>query len=178
MWANITLDVVYKNKTGSFAANHRAAWGASVANNVNLTNQMNHLGLLTFCYPNIFCHVAMINLIYKSRNAPDPYPTMYHFVTEMCTYVHISDAKWCIMGYLSDALWDFLDGSINFMDTFILLNPRVYLMKYKHSFCFALFCFDYIISYNWTDVFHFTFVMFIINVLTKVEPWWFFELAK
>ena len=24
---------------------------------------------------------------------------MHHFVTEMCTYVHISVTKWCIVGY-------------------------------------------------------------------------------
>ena len=36
---------------------------------------------------------------------------MYHFVTEMCTYVHISVTKWCIVGYLSDALWDLWVGS-------------------------------------------------------------------
>ena len=41
----------------------------------------------------------------KSRNAPVPYPTMNHFVTEMCTGVHISVTKWCIVGYLSDAWW-------------------------------------------------------------------------
>ena len=28
------------------------------------------------------------------------------FVTEMCTCVHISATKWCIVRYLSDALWD------------------------------------------------------------------------
>ena len=33
--------------------------------------------------------------------------TIHHFVTEMCTYVHISVTKWCIVGYLSNALWDF-----------------------------------------------------------------------
>ena len=36
------------------------------------------------------------------------YPTMHHFVT--C--VHISVTKWCIVGYLSDTLWDLWDGSI------------------------------------------------------------------
>ena len=33
-------------------------------------------------------------------------PTMHYFVTEMCTCVHISITKWCIVGYLSNALWD------------------------------------------------------------------------
>ena len=35
---------------------------------------------------------------HKAHNASD-YPTMHHFVTEMCTHVHISVTKCCIMGY-------------------------------------------------------------------------------
>ena len=41
-----------------------------------------------------------------------PYHTMHHFVTEMWTSVHISVAKWYIVGYLSNALWDLWDKSI------------------------------------------------------------------
>ena len=37
---------------------------------------------------------------------------MHHFVSEMCTCVHISVTKWCIVGYLSDALWDLWDGCV------------------------------------------------------------------
>ena len=37
---------------------------------------------------------------------------MHHFVTEMCACVHISVTKWCIVVYLSDALWDLWDGSM------------------------------------------------------------------
>ena len=47
-----------------------------------------------------------IRPFHKSHNAPVPYPTMHHFVTEMCTRVHISVTIWCIVGYLSDALPD------------------------------------------------------------------------
>ena len=36
---------------------------------------------------------------------------MHHFVIEMCTRVHISVTKWCIVGYLPDAWWDLWDGS-------------------------------------------------------------------
>ena len=58
--------------------------------------------------------------VVRTSNWPDsqiplciaPYPTMHHFVTEMCTCVNISVTKWCIVGYLSNALWDFLDGFI------------------------------------------------------------------
>ena len=60
-------------------------------------------------------NVTWLNLIgpsHKSHNASIPYPTMHHFVTEMCTCVHISVIKWCIVGYLHDALWDLWNGSI------------------------------------------------------------------
>ena len=50
---------------------------------------------------------------HKSNNTPVPYPTVHHFVTEMCTCVHISVTKWCIMGYLSVALWDKFDVTID-----------------------------------------------------------------
>ena len=32
-------------------------------------------------------------------------PAMHHFVTEICTCVHITVIKWCNVGYLSNALW-------------------------------------------------------------------------
>ena len=37
---------------------------------------------------------------------------MHYFVTEMCTCVHISVTKWCIVGYFSDVLWNLWNGSI------------------------------------------------------------------
>ena len=42
---------------------------------------------------------AVIDKSHKSSNAPVKYPTMHHFVTEMCTRVHISVTK-------NVALWD------------------------------------------------------------------------
>ena len=36
---------------------------------------------------------------HKSHNASDICPTMHHFVTEMCTHVHISVTNWCIVEY-------------------------------------------------------------------------------
>ena len=39
-------------------------------------------------------------MLHKSHKAPVPYPTMHHFVTEMCTCVLISVTKWYIVGYL------------------------------------------------------------------------------
>ena len=41
---------------------------------------------------------------------------MHHFVTEMCTYVHISVSKCCIAGYGTDALWHLYHGSIMIID--------------------------------------------------------------
>ena len=56
-------------------------------------------------------HAAM-NMLQKSHNVHIPCPTMHPFVTEMCTCVHISVTTWCIVGCLSDALWDLWFGSI------------------------------------------------------------------
>ena len=36
----------------------------------------------------------------KPHNASDKYPTVRHFETEMCTHVHISVTKWCIVGFV------------------------------------------------------------------------------
>ena len=57
--------------------------------------------------------IHTIDPFHKSQNASVPYPTMQHFLTEMCTCVHISVTKWCIEGYLHDALWDLWDGSVH-----------------------------------------------------------------
>ena len=51
----------------------------------------------------------------KSHNAPSPYPTMHHFVAEICTCVDISVAKWRIMGHLSNVLWDLWNRSIGWL---------------------------------------------------------------
>ena len=50
------------------------------------------------------------DIFHKSQNAPVPYPTMHHFVTKMCTRVHISVAKWCIVGHLFNTSWGLWDG--------------------------------------------------------------------
>ena len=43
--------------------------------------------------------LGFIDPSHKSYNASDRYPTMPHFVAEMCTPVHISVTKWPIVGY-------------------------------------------------------------------------------
>ena len=47
--------------------------------------------------------------LHRSHNAPVPYPTMQHFYgnVQMC-------AKWCIVGYLTNALWSLGNGSIGY----------------------------------------------------------------
>ena len=68
-----------------------------------------------WCYMTLLCPNGLSGVIdpfHKSQNASVLYPTMQHFITEMCTHVHISVTKCCIVGYLSDALWDLWDGSI------------------------------------------------------------------
>ena len=39
------------------------------------------------------CKLGQFDLIKKFHNAPVPYSPMHHFVTEMCTHVHISVTK-------------------------------------------------------------------------------------
>ena len=48
---------------------------------------------------------------HKSHNASEKYPTLYHFVTEMCTHVHISVTKWCSVGLGNATLWDLWNRS-------------------------------------------------------------------
>ena len=58
------------------------------------------------------------NPSHQSHNASDKYPTMHHFVTEMCTCVYISVIKWWIVGHGTGALWDFCYKSI---------GPHIYI---------------------------------------------------
>ena len=66
-------------------------------------------------------HSALVNILENSPslvNSPHgtatccTNPTMHHFVTEMCTHVHISVTKWCVVGYLSNVLCHLWDVSI------------------------------------------------------------------
>ena len=42
--------------------------------------------------------VDAVDPSHKSHNSLENYPTMHHFVTEICTHVHISITNWCIVG--------------------------------------------------------------------------------
>ena len=48
---------------------------------------------------------------------------MHHLVTEMCTCVHISVTKWCIVGYETGALWDLWDWSIAWFCCGLMTSP-------------------------------------------------------
>ena len=39
---------------------------------------------------------VLIDSSHKSHNAPENYPTIHHFINEICTRVHISVTNWCI----------------------------------------------------------------------------------
>ena len=45
-----------------------------------------------------------------SHNALDRYPTVQYF--EHCAHVHISVTNCCVVGYITDALWDVCNRSI------------------------------------------------------------------
>ena len=47
---------------------------------------------------------SFIDLILKSYNATVLYPPMHYFVTYKWTCVHIPVTKWCIVGYIINAL--------------------------------------------------------------------------
>ena len=64
---------------------------------------------------------------------PVPYPIMHHFITEMCTSVHISVTKWCIVGYLSNELWDLWDGLIVFCYNVWYPNCSIYGSFMAHN---------------------------------------------
>ena len=50
------------------------------------------------------CYLSCIAPSHKSHNASDKYPIMHLFVKEMCTHVHISVTKLCIVAYRTGAL--------------------------------------------------------------------------
>ena len=75
--------------------------------------------------------MTSIDPFHISHNAPVPYPIIHHFVAEMCTHVHISVTKGCIVGYLSDALWDLWNGSVKLIWPPIILRSTISL----HSHC-------------------------------------------
>ena len=78
--------------------------------------------------PSMAAATEPINPYHKSLSASDKYPTMHHFVTEMCTYVHISVTKWCIVEYGTGILWDLCDRSISSVPS----SPQFFSEISKH----------------------------------------------
>ena len=62
--------------------------------------------LIQYTSPHGVTAPQSIDPFHQSQNASEKYPRMHHFVTEMCTHVHISVTKCCIVGYGTIALWD------------------------------------------------------------------------
>ena len=82
---------------------------------------MSYCGSLEHVFMDIayFIHIsALIDPSHKSHNALDKYPTMHQFVTEMCTHVHIPVTKWCIVGYVTGALWDLYNSTYSHQHLF------------------------------------------------------------
>ena len=60
----------------------------------------------------LVCHLRWMDHYHKYCNVAVPYPTLYHFATDICTYVHISIKKLCNVGHLSNTLWELQIGFI------------------------------------------------------------------
>ena len=96
----------------------------------------------------------VIDLLHNSHNAPVPYPTMHYFVTEMCTGGHISVTKWCIVGYLYNALWDMWDGFIFYYFPNEIYQTPLYIYVcvcalISNSSCTES---EYYISWDWFEI--------------------------
>ena len=80
------------------------------------------------------------DLSHKSHNAPNKYPTMHYFVTEMCTCVHISVTNWCIVGYGTVASWDLIQYiEITYLQYHFISNTEhKYIILQKFSSLTAL----------------------------------------
>ena len=86
--------------------------------------------------------------------APFPYPTMQHFVADMCTCVHISLTKCCIVGYLSNALRsDLWDGTIWYKHPHCLYVFLAYIMNVLSANDYVHSLFTYWIGAQCRDLF-------------------------
>ena len=69
-----------------------------------------HFNPLSVGEGRVYQRMGPIDPSHKSHDASVKYPTMHHFVTEMCTHVHICVTKYCILGYGPGAFWDLWDA--------------------------------------------------------------------
>ena len=75
-----------------------------------------------------YCSLALSNWqIHKSHNAPVPYPTMHHFVTEMCIFL-----------LQNGALWDIHVMHCRIYEMGLLVNPTTWHSQ-QHLLWFVIF---------------------------------------
>ena len=122
---------------GVFEISVRSAWRVILGIAYRyLIRLFNHAAMSRFSGPNNGCAamvcLSSIDLLHKYHNASVPYPTIHHFVTEMCTCVHISVTKWCIVGNFSNELWDLWDASIAKGNDFHVSTSPDYSYKNLH----------------------------------------------
>ena len=95
----IPSDAVWRHRSGLTLAH-------VIACSVLRTTLFRSLGVDGGCYyVHVYCQHAYASihlLLHKFHNALVPHPTMVHFVMEICACLHISVAKWYIVGYLSN----------------------------------------------------------------------------
>ena len=80
-----------------------------------------YMYICKYTYIHIHIYIWSISSTHKSHNTADTYLSMQHFVTEMCTHVHISVTKWCIAGYGIGAFGD-LQNRSNHVSSRYLMN--------------------------------------------------------
>ena len=62
----------------------------------------------TWCNTNISDICIITNQSHKPYNASVLYPIIHPFVTDMCTWVHISATKWCTHVHISVTKWCYM----------------------------------------------------------------------
>ena len=63
---------------------------------------------------------------------------MHHFATEMCACVCNSGTKWCIKGYLFDALWDLWDGFLCLLVKWHVQSCEISMMTSSNGNIFCI----------------------------------------
>ena len=101
---------------------------------------------------------------HKSLDVSDKYPTMHHFVTEICIHVYISVTRWCIVGYglvhcgifeiglLMDpwaCSWEFYDNELMIFDLSFENNSNDILEKGIGDDRLAHTEVPYIVQFTW-----------------------------
>ena len=91
--------------TGIVAPQCPSAYGSINVGIASSSNGLSPMGCQAIIWTN--ADLLSIVLLPKSHNAPVPYPTMHHLVTEMCTrarfcykMVHCGIFVWCIVGFV------------------------------------------------------------------------------